>query len=60
MKELLRAIRNAKKDNVTLENLIEGLSRMTYTDINGNFRVGFENVIAGLADDVHELAENNN
>lgn len=53
MKKLLAAIRKSNEDNAQL-------MYITYTDINGQLKAGFENVIAGLADDVHELAENNN
>ena len=53
MRELLKFIRSGNADNAELHNII-------YFDLDGHQHVGFENVIAGLADDIHELAEENN
>lgn len=53
MKELLEFIRSGRADNAELQNII-------YFDLDGHQQIGFENVIAGMADDIHELAENNN
>lgn len=52
MKELLQFIRSGNADKAGLHSII-------YFDLDGHLHVGFENVIAGLADDIHELAENN-
>lgn len=52
MRELLKFIRSGNSDNAKLNNII-------YFDLDGHQHIGFENVVGGMADDIHELAENN-
>lgn len=50
MKELRKILMSAKWDH-------QRLNEITYVNINREGRTGFANVINGMSDDIHTLAE---